>query len=138
MILSLFGNAALDLLKDVEVEAIIGPISSMQADFIIGLGEKAHVPIISFSATSPSLSSFRSPYFIRATLNVSSQVNTISSIIQYFGWREVALIYIDNQFGEAIIPFLTDALEKINARIPYRSSLWTFKDLDYELLRIFA
>ncbi|OIT29130.1 glutamate receptor 2.7 [Nicotiana attenuata] len=118
--------AALDLLKDVEVKAIIGPTSSMQVDFIIGLGEKAHVPIISFSATSPSLSSFRSPYFIRATLNDSSQVKTISSIIQYFGWREVALIYIDNQFGEGIIPFLTDALEKINARIHYRNDIPEF------------
>ncbi|XP_009773887.1 glutamate receptor 2.7-like isoform X2 [Nicotiana sylvestris] len=118
--------AAVDLLKDLEVKAIIGPTSSMQADFIIGLGEKAQVPIISFSATSPSLSSLRSPYFIRATLNDSSQVKTISSIIQYFGWREVALIYIDNQFGEGIIPFLTDALEKINARIHYRSVIPEF------------
>ncbi|XP_009597353.1 glutamate receptor 2.7-like [Nicotiana tomentosiformis] len=118
--------AALDLLKNVEVEAIIGPTSSMQADFIIGLGEKSQVPIISFSATSPSLSSFRSPYFIRATLSDSFQVQTISSIIQSFGWREVVPIYIDNQFGEGIIPFLADALEKINARIPYRSVIPEF------------
>nr|XP_016489939.1 PREDICTED: glutamate receptor 2.7-like isoform X1 [Nicotiana tabacum] len=118
--------AAVDLLKNVEVEAIIGPTSSMQADFIIGLGEKSQVPIISFSATSPSLSSFRSPYFIRATLSDSSQVQTISSIIQSFGWREVVPIYIDNQFGEGIIPFLADALEKINARTPYRSVIPEF------------
>ncbi|KAK6137137.1 hypothetical protein DH2020_029121 [Rehmannia glutinosa] len=113
--------AALDLLKNVEVQAIIGPFSSVQAKFMINLGDKAHVPIITFSATSPSLSSIRSPYFIRAALNDSSQVQAISAIIQAFGWREVVLIYMDNEFGEGIIPFLTDALEKVNARVPYRS-----------------
>lgn len=114
-------HAALDLLKNVEVEAIIGPFSSMQADFLINLGQKSQVPIISFSATSPTLSSFRHQYFVRATHNDSSQVKSISSIIQSFGWRQIVPIYIDNQFGEGIIPFLVDALEEINTRIPYRS-----------------
>ncbi|KAK6137145.1 hypothetical protein DH2020_029109 [Rehmannia glutinosa] len=113
--------AALDLLKNVEVQAIIGPLSSVQSNFMINLGDKAQVPIITFSATSPSLSSIRSPYFIRAALNDSSQVHAISAIIQAFGWREVVLVYMDNEFGEGIIPFLTDALEQVNARVPYRS-----------------
>lgn len=93
----------------------------MQADFTIDLGEKAHVPIISFSATSPSLSTTRSPYFIRATHNDSSQVKAISSLVKAFGWREVVPIYVDNEFGEGIIPILADALGEVNARIPYRS-----------------
>ncbi|XP_073131851.1 glutamate receptor 2.5-like [Henckelia pumila] len=113
--------AALDLLKNVEVEAIIGPLSSMQTNFLIALGDEAQVPIITFSASSPSLSSVRSPYFFRATLNDSSQVQAISAIIQAFGWREVVPIYVDNEFGEGIIPSLVDALESLNAHIPYRS-----------------
>ncbi|KAL8063634.1 hypothetical protein ABFX02_01G039600 [Erythranthe guttata] len=113
--------AALDLIKNVEVQAIIGPLSSAQANFMINLGEKSQVPIITFSATSPSLASIRSPYFIRAALDDSSQVGSIAAIIRAFGWREVVPIYVDNEFGEGIIPFLTDALEKVNARVPYRS-----------------
>ncbi|KAL0330918.1 UNVERIFIED_CONTAM: Glutamate receptor 2.7 [Sesamum angustifolium] len=113
--------AALDLLKNVEVQAIIGPLFSVQANFLIELGDKAQVPIITFSATSPSLSSRRSPYFIRATLNDSSQVQPITAIIEAFGWREVVPIYVDNEFGEGMIPYLTDALENINVRVPYRS-----------------
>ncbi|XP_049349846.1 glutamate receptor 2.8-like [Solanum verrucosum] len=131
--------AALDLLKNVEVEAIIGPISSMQADFLINLGQKSQVPIISFSATSPSISSFRNQYFVRTTHNDSSQVKPISSIIQSFGWRQIVPIYIDNQFGEGIIPFLADALEEINTRIPYRSVISEFATLDQiksELLKL--
>ncbi|KAL6175396.1 hypothetical protein ACLB2K_052037 [Fragaria x ananassa] len=113
--------AALELIKNVEVQAIIGPSTSMQANFMINLGDKAHVPIISFSATSPSLTSIRSPYFFRAAQNDSSQVKAISDIIQAFGWRQVVPIFVDNEFGEGVIPYLSDALQEIDVRIPYRS-----------------
>ncbi|KAI3468398.1 hypothetical protein Pfo_025061 [Paulownia fortunei] len=131
--------AALDLLKNVEVQAIIGPLSSVQANFMINLGDKAQVPIVTFSATSPFLSSIRTPYFIRAALNDSSQVQAISAIIQAFGWREVVPIYMDNEFGEGIIPFLTDVLEQVNARVPYRSvipSLATDDQIVAELYKL--
>ncbi|XWS31184.1 hypothetical protein CRYUN_Cryun23aG0055600 [Craigia yunnanensis] len=113
--------AALDLIKNVEVQAIIGPTTSMQANFVIKLGDKSRVPIITFSATSPSLTSYGSSYFFRAGQSSSSQVKAISSIVKAFGWREAVPIYEDNQFGESIIPYLTEALEEINARIPYLS-----------------
>ncbi|XP_047325752.1 glutamate receptor 2.2-like [Impatiens glandulifera] len=113
--------AALDLLKNDEVAAIIGPITSMQAEFLINLGDKAKVPVITFTATSPTLTSLRSQYFIRAAMNDLSQVQAITAIIKAFGWRQVVPIYIDNNFGEGIIPHLVDALEKIDARVPYRS-----------------
>ncbi|KAL3818422.1 hypothetical protein ACJIZ3_004327 [Penstemon smallii] len=132
-------NAALDLVKNIEVQAIIGPLYSVQANFMIAIGDKAQVPIITYSATNPSLSSTRSPYFIRATLNDSNQVHAISAIIQAYGWREVVLIYEDNLFGEGIIPFLTDALEKVNARVPYRSiipSLATDDQIVAELYKL--
>ncbi|KAF8031105.1 hypothetical protein BT93_D0333 [Corymbia citriodora subsp. variegata] len=113
--------AALDLIKNKQVQAIIGPQRSVQADFVIDLGNKSHVPIISFSATSPSLSSIRSPYFIRATQNDSFQVNVISAVVQAFGWKEAVLIYVDNEFGEGVIPSLTVALEEVDTRVSYRS-----------------
>ncbi|KAM7480978.1 hypothetical protein LguiB_005561 [Lonicera macranthoides] len=111
----------LDLIKNVKVQAIIGPLTSMQASFIINLGNDSQVPIISFTATSPSLTSLRSEYFVRATLNDSSQVNALTAIIQAFGWRNVVPIYVDDDFGEGIIPSLTDALNEIGTHIPYRS-----------------
>ncbi|XP_068311568.1 glutamate receptor 2.9-like [Pyrus communis] len=114
-------SAALDLIKNVQVQAIIGPASSMQAALLIILGEKAQVPIISYSATIPSLTSIRSPYFIRAAQNDSSQVKAISAIIHAFGWGEVVPIYVDDEFGEGVIPYLSDALQEVDARIAYRS-----------------
>ncbi|XP_031280822.1 glutamate receptor 2.7-like [Pistacia vera] len=115
--------AALDLIKNVQVQAIIGPENSMQTNFVIDLGNKSQVPILSFSATSPSLTSLRSPYFFQATQNDSSQVGAITSIIQAFGWREVVPIYVDNEFGEGVIPYLTDALQAISTSVPYRSAI---------------
>ncbi|KAL3745662.1 hypothetical protein ACJRO7_014735 [Eucalyptus globulus] len=115
--------AALDLIKNKQVQAIIGPQGSAQADFLIHLGDKSHVPIVSFSAASPPLSSLRSPYFLRAAQIDSSQVNAISAVIQAFAWKEVVLIYVDNEFGAGIIPSLAIALEEVNTRVPYRSPI---------------
>ena len=122
-----------------EVEAIIGPQNSMEANFVIDLGKKAQVPIISFSATSPSLTSLRSPYFFRVAQNDSSQLKAISAIIQAFGWREVVPIYIDNDYGQSIIPFLIDALQDVDARISYRSvipPMATDEQIEQELCKL--
>ncbi|GKV52072.1 hypothetical protein SLEP1_g58676 [Rubroshorea leprosula] len=134
--------AALDLIKNVQVQAVIGPSNSMQANFMIALGNKSQVPIISFSATRPFLiSSMRSPYFFRATHNDSSQVKAISAIVQTFRWREAVPIYVDNEFGEGIIPYLSDALEEVNARIPYRSVISpgaTDVEIEKELFKLMS
>ncbi|KAF9596534.1 hypothetical protein IFM89_012265, partial [Coptis chinensis] len=110
----------IDLLQNVQVQAIIGPQKSSEADIVIDLGDKAHVPIISFSATSLSVSS-RSPYFIRATQNDSAQVNAITSIIQAFKWREVVIVYDNSDYGNGITPYLIDALQEEQIRVPYKS-----------------
>ncbi|KAL0801939.1 hypothetical protein Bca101_057115 [Brassica carinata] len=95
----------------------------MQAPFLINLGNQSQVPIVSFSATSPLLDSLRSPYFIRPTHEDSAQVHAISAIIESFRWREVVTIYVDNEFGEDILPYLVDAFQEINVRIRYRSAI---------------
>ncbi|XP_012853756.1 PREDICTED: glutamate receptor 2.3-like [Erythranthe guttata] len=115
--------AGVDLIKNVKVQAIIGPLYSIQANFLISLGNKSQVPIITFSATSPSLSSLRTPYFVRATHKDSSQVGPIVAIVKAFKWREVVPIHEDNEFGEGILPFLTDALKHANVRVPHTSAI---------------
>uniref|UniRef100_A0A7N0TCU7 Glutamate receptor n=1 Tax=Kalanchoe fedtschenkoi TaxID=63787 RepID=A0A7N0TCU7_KALFE len=113
--------AAVDLIKNGKVKAIIGPSTSRQANFMINLGDKAQVPIITYYATSPLLSSIRNPYFFRATHNDSTQVQAISALVKNFHWREVVIIHGENEFGEGVVPFLTDALQDVNCRVPYRS-----------------
>lgn len=129
---TVFGAAAsaLDLLKNTKVQAIIGPQTSPQAKFVIELGGKIHVPIISFSAKSPSLSHKKSPCFIRTGFNDLSQAKVIASIIKNFMWKNVIPIYEDTVYGNGILPYLIDSLRDVDANIPYRSPLPPFSTDD--------
>ncbi|GFZ04379.1 glutamate receptor 2.8 [Actinidia rufa] len=69
------------------LQAILCPQRSTQADFVIGIGNKTRVPILS-PATNPSLSPTENPYFIRVAQNGSSQVEALTSIVKAFNWRE--------------------------------------------------
>ncbi|XP_062025370.1 glutamate receptor 2.2-like [Rosa rugosa] len=113
--------AAVNLIKKSQVQAILGPVTSKQTNFVINLGDQAHVPIISFSATSPALTSLRSSYFFQFSENDSCQVRAISALVEEFGWRQVVPILVDNEFAEGVMSSLTDALQNIDAGIPHRS-----------------
>ncbi|CAL2276590.1 unnamed protein product [Prunus armeniaca] len=126
--------AALDLINNVEVQAIIGLESSMQASFVISLGDKAQVPIISFTATSPSLGG---SYLFRIAQNDSSQAEAISTIIQAFGWSEAVLITIDSEFGLGVTPYLTTALHAVGVRIPYWSVISPMATDDQILVELY-
>ncbi|XP_042477684.1 glutamate receptor 2.6-like [Macadamia integrifolia] len=114
-----FLNTVLDVLKNVEVKTVIGPQRSVEEEFVIDLGDRAQVPIVSFSATSPSLSS-RSPYFVRTAQNDSCQVKAITAIIQSFQWREVVPIFEDTEYGNGFIPYVIDALQEVDVKVKYR------------------
>ncbi|XP_075519185.1 glutamate receptor 2.6-like isoform X2 [Primulina tabacum] len=112
--------AALDLLQHVSVDAIIGPQKSAQVNFVMNLGERAHVPLISFSATSPSLVP-RAPFLVQTSQSDAYQVQAIASIIEAFKWNQVVVINEDTDYGNDIVPHLSNALNDVNARILYRS-----------------
>ncbi|KAI3444603.1 hypothetical protein Pfo_001268 [Paulownia fortunei] len=112
--------AALDLIQDVKVDAIIGPQKSTQVNFVMDLGNRARVPIISFSATSPSLVP-QTPYFVQTAQSDANQVQAIASIVKAFQWSQVVIIYEDTEFGNGIMPYLSNALQDVNARVSYRS-----------------
>ncbi|XP_047958830.1 glutamate receptor 2.8-like, partial [Salvia hispanica] len=115
-------SAAIDLLKKAQVMAILGPPKSVQADFVIDIGDKVKVPIIS-PATSPSLSPKQSPYFTRSAWCASSQVKAIVAIVKKFGWREVVIVYEDSSCGRGLLPYLTVDLLKGNALVSHQSGI---------------
>ncbi|KAF3452843.1 hypothetical protein FNV43_RR03276 [Rhamnella rubrinervis] len=126
-------SAALELMKNEQVDAIIGPQWSTEAKFVINLGKTAQVPIISTSATSPSLSTTQNPFFIRTCQDDYSQIRPLTSIVQAFGWRQVILIYEDTEFGNGLIPYLTDSFQQIDTRIVYRSVISLSTSSKHEL-----
>ncbi|KAJ4801830.1 glutamate receptor 2.2 [Rhynchospora pubera] len=132
-------SAAIDLLKNIRVQAIIGPRTSTQAKFVSDLGNQTHIPIISYSATSPTLSSDHTPFFLRTTVNDSSQVGAITAIVSHFGWHEAVPVYEDSDFGMGMIPYLVDSLQEINTQVPYRSVIHSYatdEQINLELLKL--
>lgn len=113
----------MDLLKNFQVDAIIGPQISAAAPFLVELGERSQVPIISFFETSPTLSLVESPYFIRVVQNDSAQVKAISSVLQKFNWHEVVLVYEDTDYGTSFISYLVDALQETDIRVAHMSAI---------------
>ncbi|XP_014502278.1 glutamate receptor 3.4 isoform X2 [Vigna radiata var. radiata] len=112
---------ALQLMED-EVIAAIGPQSSGIAHVISHVVNELHVPLISFGATDPSLSSLQYPYFVRSTQSDYYQMYAIADLVDYYRWREIIAIYVDDDNGRNGISVLGDALAKKRSKISYKAA----------------
>ncbi|KAH9328300.1 hypothetical protein KI387_000408, partial [Taxus chinensis] len=99
----------IDLSKK-DVVAIIGPQSSVIAHVVSHIANALQLPLLSFGATDPSLSSLQYPYFLRLSHSDISEMTAIAAVIGYFNWREVVAIYVDDDYGRNGISALGDAL----------------------------
>ncbi|CAM0951462.1 unnamed protein product [Alopecurus aequalis] len=116
-------SAALLLMTTEGARAILGPQSSIESAFVADLATQAEVPVVSFSATSPSVSPTAARFFSRAALSDAKQVGAIAALATHFGWRRVVPIYQDDDYGAAFVPFLVAALASEGADVPYRCAL---------------
>ncbi|XP_038900846.1 glutamate receptor 3.4-like [Benincasa hispida] len=112
---------ALQLMED-GVVAAIGPQSSGIAHVISHVINELHIPLLSFGATDPALSAQQYQYFVRTTQNDYFQMNAIADMVDYFRWREVVAIFIDDDNGRSGISALSDALAKKRAKISYKAA----------------
>ncbi|XP_027170279.1 glutamate receptor 3.4-like isoform X1 [Coffea eugenioides] len=111
----------LQLIED-EVVAAIGPQSSGIAHVISHVVNELHVPLLSFGATDPTLSALQYPYFLRTTMSDYFQMYAIADMLEYFGWREIIAIFVDDDYGRNGISVLGDALAKNRAKISYKAA----------------
>ncbi|KAL1825359.1 hypothetical protein ACET3Z_012137 [Daucus carota] len=116
-------SGALELLNNDEVRAILGPQTTPEAKFVVELGAKTQVPIVSFSATSSSLSPARSPYFIQMAGSDSCQSKAMAAIVEGYGWQEVVIVYEDNGYHDEFIRNLSDAIRKAGIQILLTSAV---------------
>ncbi|KAK1274493.1 Glutamate receptor 3.3 [Acorus gramineus] len=103
--------------------AIIGPQTSMIAHVLAPLANELQLPLLSFSATDPTLSSLQFPFFVRTAQNDLFQMAAISEMVDYYGWREVIAIYIDNDHGRNGVAALGDKLAERRCRISFKGPL---------------
>ncbi|KAJ3704822.1 hypothetical protein LUZ61_008527 [Rhynchospora tenuis] len=112
-------SAALELITGESVHAILGPGTAPEASVVSDLGTKTNIPIISFSVTSQSVAPCCFPFFVRAAPSDALQVRAIAALVQEYGWRRVVPIYEDDDHGVSLLSLLVDALDDVEAVIPY-------------------
>ncbi|XP_078149349.1 glutamate receptor 3.4-like isoform X1 [Carex rostrata] len=111
-------------LTENEVLSILGPQSSGIAHIIANVANELKVPILSFAATDPTLSSLQyQPFFLRTTESDQFQMRAIADIVSYYGWREVVSIFTDDDYGRGGIISLGDALNGQRMKISYKAAI---------------
>ncbi|OVA00643.1 Ionotropic glutamate receptor [Macleaya cordata] len=108
---------------ETDVVAVIGPQSSVIAHVISHVANELQVPLLSFAATDPTLSSLQFPFFVRMTQSDLYQMAAIADIIDHYGWREVIVIYIDDDYGRNGMAALGDQLARKRCRISYKQGI---------------
>ncbi|KAL0311223.1 UNVERIFIED_CONTAM: Glutamate receptor 3.5 [Sesamum angustifolium] len=116
-------SGLLELLKlaGTNIAAALGPQSSGIAHVISHVMNELHVPLLSF-ATDPTLSSLQYSYFLRAVTSDHYQMYAIADLVDYFGWREVVAIFVDDDYGRNGISVLGDSLASKRAKISYKAA----------------
>ncbi|CAH9135761.1 unnamed protein product [Cuscuta epithymum] len=108
-------------LMERDVVAAIGPQSSGIAHIISHVVNELKIPLLSFGATDPTLSSLQYPFFLRTVTNDYYQMHAVADLVEYFGWKEVIAIFVDDENGRNGISVLGDALSRKRAKISYKA-----------------
>ncbi|KAK6121275.1 hypothetical protein DH2020_044978 [Rehmannia glutinosa] len=108
---------------ETDTVAIIGPQDSGMAHILSHLANELHVPMLSFTALDPSLSSLQYPYFVQTAPNDLFQVTAIADMISYFSYKEVVAIYSDDEQHRGTMIALGDKLAERRCRISYKAVL---------------
>ncbi|KAG6503244.1 glutamate receptor 3.1-like isoform X2 [Zingiber officinale] len=108
---------------ETDIVAIVGPQCSTIAHVISHVANELHVPLLSFAATDPTLTSLEYPFFVRTTNSDMFQMEAIAKIVDYYQWNQVIAIYFDDDNGRNGIAALGDALVYRRRKISYKARL---------------
>ncbi|CAL5349532.1 unnamed protein product [Camellia sinensis] len=100
--------------------AVIGPQSSVVAHLVSHVTNAFQVPLLSFAATDPSLSPIHFPFFVRTTQSDLYQMTAIAEIIEYYDWKQVVAIFIDDDYGRNGVAELDDAHAVSHIKISHK------------------
>ncbi|KAI4317046.1 hypothetical protein L6164_024957 [Bauhinia variegata] len=108
---------------ETDVVAIIGPQSSVVAHIISHIANELQVPLLSFAATDPTLSSLQFPYFVRTTQSDLFQMSAVAEIVDYYGWKDIIAIFVDDEYGRNGVSALDDQLAGKRCRISHKAGI---------------
>jgi ABC-type branched-subunit amino acid transport system substrate-binding protein len=129
------------------VKAILLPQSWEEASLLVGIGNQAKIPVLSFADSTPLWATKRWPFLLQASPDQNAQMKAIAAIVDSWEWHQVTVIYEDNDsFRSGITPYLSDALREVGVEIsnlvalsPFDSSSFytKLKRLKGEQCRVF-
>lgn len=94
------------------VDVVVGPSSSLLAARAIPLAVEAGVAVVSPAATFPGLTTADDDgYFFRTIPAYGHQGLALGEVLSEAGPVDVALLYVDDEFGRALAPALAEGLE---------------------------
>ncbi|CAH1433107.1 unnamed protein product [Lactuca virosa] len=119
-------SAVDDLLKNVKVQAIIGPETHLQSKLLSVFANKAKVPIFSFAGSS----SKEYPYMFQIKEEESTMAKSIAALVESYKWRNVIFVHEDTDDGSEILLYLAESFQDKNIQISYRSAISASATLD--------
>ncbi|XP_061348859.1 glutamate receptor 3.3-like [Gastrolobium bilobum] len=109
-------------LMENDTVAVIGPQFSVMAHVISHIANEMQVPLLSFAASDPTLTSLQFPYFVRTTQSDLYQMAAVAEIVDRFQWRDVIAIFIDDDHGRNGVAALGDKLAEKRGKISHKAS----------------
>ncbi|XP_059065434.1 glutamate receptor 3.2 [Cryptomeria japonica] len=105
------------------VVSVIAPMTPQVSNFLSLLADSAHVPLITFAGKDPSMSIKHSAYSIQMIGRDAVQMKAIASLLNKFHWREVVVIFQDDELGLSGLLALHNALGGSAASIAQKFSV---------------
>ncbi|CAI5961666.1 unnamed protein product, partial [Closterium sp. NIES-64] len=99
------------------VVAAVGPTTSSQAHVLSAIHTQVQVPMVSYSATDPSLSAASYPFFTRTIRSDALEMQAIADLVTHFSWLEVITIYSDDDYGRNGVNQLAVLLDKASVDV---------------------
>ncbi|XP_078432446.1 glutamate receptor 3.4-like [Wolffia australiana] len=103
--------------------AIIGPTSSSEAHVLSALSSELHVPLLAVSATDPSLRSPQFPFLLQPFGDDALQMSVVADFVAVNGWRDVAVVFPDDDYGRGGAAALAAALSLRRRRLAFLAPL---------------
>ncbi|KAK4415249.1 Glutamate receptor 2.7 [Sesamum alatum] len=100
----------LELLKHEQVYGVIGPQHLTEAIFVLEVGQKVHVPIITFTTRN---SDIENHYFVRTTIDDVVQTRALAAICKGFQWAKVVILYEETDYDFLFTSHLNKALQDV-------------------------